>query len=297
MNVLVTGSNGLVGSWIVRELKKNHTVIGVGTKEKSASDANWYIRWDIGHEDIPASLLSVKIDTVVHAASNKSVKDDDLELSYANLVGTQRVINLCRLHKCKMAILFSSIAIIGNPGNGTIYETNIVNPLTMYHATKAAQELMFSQLEKAGIRTVSLRVPSPIAPIMHNRTIFTTFIEKAIRNEDIIINGKGTRRQNYIDVRDIAQAVEKILSNQEAQGIYNIGSKNTVSNTELAKKCIEIAGSKSGIIYSGKPDPADDQVWSIDISRLQRDTGFEQNFSIEQTISEYIKEYGMNVDK
>lgn len=294
MNVLVTGSNGLVGSWIVKELKKNHTVIGSGTKEKSTSDVDWYIRWDIGHEDIPASLLRLKIDAVVHAASNKSVNDDDLELSFANLVGTHRVINLCRIQKCKVAILFSGISFIENPHNGKICETGIVNPRTMYLATKAAQELMFQQLERDGIRVVTLRIPSPVAPIMKGRTIFTIFTERAINDEDIVINGRGTRRQNYIDVRDIAQAVERIFCSANAKGVYNMASEVTVSNLELAKKCIEIAGSKSKIIYSGKSDPTDNQIWDIEISKLKEDTGFKQEYKIEQTICEYIEIYRKN---
>lgn len=294
MNVLVTGSNGFVGSWIVKELKKNHTIIGIGTKEESTSDVDWYFRWNIGHEDIPASLLSLKIDAVVHAASNLSLKDDDLELSFANLVGTHRVINLCRVQKCKVAILFSSIPIIGNPGNVRIIETNFVNPPTMYHATKAAQEFMFQQLEKDGIRVATLRIPSPVAPIMKGRTIFTIFTERAINNENIVINGRGTRRQNYIDARDIAQAVERIFCSANAKGVYNIASEVTVSNLELAKKCIEIAGSKSKIVYSGKSDPSDNQIWDIEISRLKEDTGFKQEYKIEQTIYEYIEIYRKN---
>lgn len=57
-----------------------------------------------------------------------------------------------------------------------------------------------------------------------------------MRGEDIVINVKGTRRQNYIDVRDIAQAIEKLLITPNAVGVYNIGSDVTIFNIELAKK-------------------------------------------------------------
>lgn len=100
----------------------------------------------------------------------------------------------------------------------------VYDPHTMYHATKAAQELMFRQLYKDGIRTVILRIPSPISPCMSNRTIFTIFADKVMKDEPIVINGKGTRRQNYIDTRDIAQACEKILLSSCANGIYHIGA-------------------------------------------------------------------------
>lgn len=292
MRVLVTGSNGFVGSWIVKELKSKHYIIGCGTKEKAISDVDDYVRWDIGHEDIPANLLEMKIDAVVHAASSKSIDDTDLELSYANLLGTQRVTNLCRMPDTKIAILVSSIPIvkIGMFEGEKIRESNPLYPPTMYHATKAAQELMWLQMEKAGVRQVSLRVPSPIAPVMGTKTIFTIFAEKALRGENIVINGKGSRRQNYIDVRDVTQAIDRLLDAPDASGVYNIGSEVTVSNVELAEKCIALSNSRSQIVFSENDDPADGQVWEIDTSRLKADTGFRQQYTIEQTISEYIKE-------
>lgn len=290
MNILITGTNGFIGGWIVDGLKDNHNIIGCGTKEKSSSSVNHYVKWIIGHEEIPKELLNAEIDVVIHAASVIDEDDDNLELSYANLLGTHQIIKLCRKIECKIAILISSIPIVGNPGNEIIRETSIPNPPTMYHATKAAQELMFYQLKNRNIRNVILRIPSPIAPIMHKKTIFTTFMEKALRNEDIIINGKGTRRQNYIDVRDMAQVIEKILIASEAQGIYNLASNVTVSNAELADKCVRISESNSKILYSGEHSPDDNQIWNIDISKLKRDIGFEQKFTIEQTISDYIKE-------
>ena len=290
MNILITGTNGFIGSWIVNRLQDNHNIIGCGTKEKSSSSVKHYVKWIIGHEEIPKELLNVGIDVVIHAASVIDEDDDNIELSYANLLGTHQIIKLCKKIECKMAILISSIPIVGNPGNEIIRETSIPNPPTMYHATKAAQELMFYQLKKRNIRNVILRIPSPIAPIMQKKTIFTTFMEKAMRNENIIINGKGSRRQNYIDVRDIAQVVERILIASEAQGIYNIASNVTVSNAELADKCVRISESNSKILYSGEHCSDDNQVWNIDISKLKREIGFVQEFTIEQTISDYIKE-------
>lgn len=289
MNILVTGSNGFIGSWIVKELRMAHTVIGCGRKEEPSSEVDDYVKWNIGYENVPAKLLAMEIGAVVHIAASKSTDDDDLELSFINLVGTHQIINFCKAKKCNTAILISSIPIVGKPDKDMIREENPFHPPTMYHATKAAQELMFSQLSKSGIRDISLRIPSPIAPVMQGKTIFTIFADRAFRNEDIVVNGRGSRKQNYIDVRDIAWTIKKMLISPEVQGVYNIGSQNPISNTELAQMCIKIAGSKSKILYSGENDPADGQVWKIDVSKLQRDTGFKQRFSIEQTIREYIE--------
>ncbi len=127
-----------------------------------------YFRWNIGHGNPPNEIREEKIEAVIHAASNKSIDDDELELSYTNLVGTQRIISLCREHRCKTAILISGIPVLGVKRQGFLKEDDSYDPHTMYHATKAAQELMFRQLYKDGIRTVILRIPSPISPCMSN---------------------------------------------------------------------------------------------------------------------------------
>lgn len=288
MNILITGSNGFIGSSVVDRLKKNNNIIGCGTQSLPKSNVNDYVKWNLGHEDIPQTLLDKGIEAIIHIAANKSTDDAELELSYANVVGTHRILNLCK-KKCKRIILISSIPIVQLSEHRPIREDALYAPPTMYHATKAAQELMFQQLRKYAIRSTILRIPSPIAPIMRERTIFSIFGDQALMNMPIIIHGRGTRRQNYIDTRDIAIVCEKILASDQAEGIYNIGSCKTISNVELAKKWIRITGSKSAIKYSGIPDLADGQDWMIDISRIKNELGYNQEYSIEQTMKEYME--------
>lgn len=292
MNIFVTGSNGFIGKTVVDKLKKTNYIIGCGTREQPNSDVDYYIKWNIGFEDVPKELIDKKIEAIIHIAANKSTDDFDLELSCTNIIGSHRIINLCKEKGCKKVVLLSGLPIIRNFANEIILEDNPYDPPTMYHATKAAQELMFNQLKKQGVRLVTLRIPSPIAPTMKDRTIFTIFGERALNNEPITINGKGTRRQNYIDTRDIASVCEKLLLSEKAEGVYNIGAEKTVSNIELAQKWIDITNSNSEIVFSGNSDPADNQDWMADISRLQRDIGYKQEYAIERTMAEYMKEKG-----
>lgn len=290
MNVFITGSNGFIGRAVVDVLKHNHHLIGCGTKSQAQSDVDCYVQWDIGHENTPDELSEMNIDAIIHIASNKSTDDSDLELSYANLVGSHKIINLCKERGCKKAILFSSLPIIHRPMGRPIREDEPYDPPSVYHATKVAQELMFNLLSNQGVQTIILRIPSPIAPKMNERTIFTIFGDAALNNAPIYVNGKGTRRQNYIDIRDIAQACDKLLASSTAEGIYNIGSEKTVSNMELAEKWIQIADSKSVVRFSGKSDLSDDQDWTMDLSRLKKDICYKQEYTIERTMAEYIME-------
>lgn len=285
MRVLVTGSNGFIGSCICKRLHEDHYVIGCGTTNCSKTeDVDAYFQWKIGMEPIPETLNDIHIDAIVHAAASKNLDDESQVLMYTNCMGSHQIFVLAKDKCVKRVVYLSSIPIIGKPVDRKITENIVIAPLTMYHATKASGEYILNQLEKYNISEVNLRIPSPIGPGLKVRNIVNIFLANAMEGKDIVINGAGTREQNYIDVRDIAEAIYKILAKDKISGTYNIGSQRTVSNIELAKLCIEITGHKSNIVFSGNQDSTDNQVWDIDIAKLERDTDFVPKYDIRQTL-------------
>lgn len=110
-----------------------------------------------------------------------------------------------------------------------------MKPPTVYHVTKHTQELLADYASYTfGLRTVSLRICSPVGCGVNPKTIFPVFVNKALSGEDITIYGQGTRKQTYIHVKDIAQAIYRCIVSQ-AQGVYNLASYNLISNLDLAK--------------------------------------------------------------
>ncbi|MCI9533574.1 MAG: NAD(P)-dependent oxidoreductase [Lachnospiraceae bacterium] len=286
MNVLITGSNGFVGGWIARELRKNHYVIGSGTKEKSLIQVNRYIPWDISMEKAPDQFMDLKIDVIIHAAASLNKRDDSESLIRTNCLGTHRIYTLAIQKQVKKVIYLSSIPIIGIPNIVPIKENSNINPYTMYHATKAAGEYILNQLERIGIDIIHLRIPSPIGPGMPVKTVVPIFLNQALKDDNITLLGKGTRCQDYIDVRDIAFAIEKIMKKEIPCGIYNLASGKTVSNYELAKMCIAVLRSNSKIVFSKNTDPADSFIWDIDISKLRCAIGTFIQYSIEDSLKD-----------
>ena len=121
------------------------------------------------------------------------------------------------------------------------------------------------------------------------KTIFPVFVNKPLKNENLVLSGAGTRKQTYIHVDDISQAIEKALISN-AQGVYNLGSHNLLSNYELAKICVETLKSDSQILFSGTEDSMDDYVWDVSLEKIQQDTGYVPKVSIESAIHE-LAEY------
>lgn len=288
MKILVTGSNGFIGGYITEYLLgKGYDIIGLGTKNESSTPILKYIKIDISDRKKLLELAKEElkdIDVVVHAAASLSKNDFDERLIQSNMIGLYNMIELATLTACKKFIYISSCPVIGIPKDIPINEKHDLLPNTMYHITKLSGEYMVNLLEKYNIKPVSLRIPSPIGKNMPANTILSVFIKKAMEDEDLIIYGKGSRKQNYVDVRDIVQAVYLCIQKDKAGRCYNIASKAAISNGELAKYCIDVINSKSSIKFNGLEDPLEGQDWTIDITKAKEELGYEPRYTISDSI-------------
>ncbi|MCR5688210.1 MAG: NAD(P)-dependent oxidoreductase [Lachnospiraceae bacterium] len=282
MNILVTGASGFIGSAIASKLKSEHEVIAA-SRSGTAADGTRGLKWDIT-EEIPAELDGTEIDVIVHAAASLSMDDMSPEAVMTNCVGTYNVFNLAVSKKVKRIVYISSLPVIGKP-NGVITADTPPAPLSIYHASKAAGEMIVKQAERYGIGYVTLRVPSPVGVGMPEKTILSVMIKRALANEPLVIYGKGTRRQNYIDVRDIACAVSgAAVAEHIENGIYNLASDRTYSNNEVAELCRRVTGSTSVIEHADKNDPYDDWDYTADTKKLENAIGPYLLHDLEDTV-------------
>lgn len=289
--ILVTGSNGYVGRNIVDILAQKNFIIGTGRQKDAQGNCEKYIKWDLNYDEIPESLRSEKIDCIVHAAASLDKNELSEELIYTNCLGTFKIVKLAKECGVKFLIYISGLPVVGNFHDVPIVENVPVVPTSMYHATKAAGELIISQAMNFGIKVTSLRVPSPIGPGMPKNTIVPVFIQRALRGEIIVLQGRGTRKQNYIDVRDLGEAIDRIVEEEGINGIFNVGAMNIISNKELASLCIDCLKSNSSVAFSGKVDCLDDIDWTTDDSKLRTAIGEYQTYTMTQSIRDIARDF------
>ncbi|MBQ7945245.1 MAG: NAD(P)-dependent oxidoreductase [Bacteroidales bacterium] len=292
MNVLLTGSNGFIGNHVAKYLKGHgHYVIGLGRKEMALDPfaINEYIQCNIASEkvkDIP-TLISAKIDAVIHLAADMRKEPHLTDVITANCVGTQRLLELCEKQNIHVFLQLSSLPVIGKPLYHPITEEHPIHPYTVYHITKRTEELLANYAaEYHGIRTASFRISAPIGIGVNMNTIFPTFIRKALKDEDLLLFGKGSRKQNYLYVNDISRCLELALTNDYVKGVYNLTSDLLVSNLDLAKTIVKVLNSKSKIILTGE-DPTDEYIWDASLEKLKSDSGFVPEGNIVDIINEY----------
>jgi nucleoside-diphosphate-sugar epimerase len=222
-------------------------------------------------------------DAVVHCGA--SLEKDQLSQSMllSNALGTQSVLRLASLWKCSTLVYMSSIPVIGIPRILPIDEDHPTRPGTGYHAAKLFGEHLVTLASSPSLRTLSFRLSAPVGPQMPRNRIMFSFVSQALRNETILIAGQGTRTQNYVDVRDIARAVELGLKTP-AQGVFNVAGDCSISNLDLAKLCVRLTGSHSTIKFAGKADPEGELRWEISTARARKELGYKSAYSLEDSI-------------
>ena len=292
MNVLVTGSNGFIGHGVASYLKnKGHHIIGLGRSEFPHSDkaVDRYVRCDLASDavrDLPR-MIQVGVDAVIHLAADMRKEPHCVEVISANCCGTQRLLEMCEENGIRVFLQLSSLPVIGHPVQHPITEDHPINPYTVYHITKRTEELLADYAcQYHGMRTASFRISAPVGPRVNPQTIFPTFVRKAMYNETINLLGKGTRRQNYLYVLDIARCLELSLTADKVHGVYNLTSDLLLSNLELAEMCVSVLGSNSKLEFAGE-DPADTYIWDASIDRIRNDSGYDPKTRMEDVILEY----------
>jgi nucleoside-diphosphate-sugar epimerase len=282
MKILITGGGGHVGGAIRRHLDS----LGWETADVSRSGT---IRADMSSPDFAECVAATvkQCDAIVHCAASLAKGLTDLSISQVNCIGTQQVIRVATLTGALRLVYISGVPVVGRPQHLPVDEEHPTAPLTAYHASKLFGEHLVRIAHGPALKTASLRITSPVGPATPPGRIFSEFIRRARCGEPLILAGQGGRRQNYVDVRDVAQAVVQCLQS-EASGVFNVAGAAAVSNLDLARLCIKALESPSPVGFSGTSDPEENIVWDVSIEKARRSFGYQPVHSLEDSIQTFV---------
>lgn len=255
MTIVLTGSTGLIGKKILTKLKEKNNIITIGRH-----DCDYIL--DIANEDNMKELESKikECDVIVHCAAKISFDNEDATLIETNIQGVLNICKFAKNMKVKQVIYLSSVPIVGNHYQTTIFGNEKDYPKSLYHISKLAGE-MICDLYGKFFSTCILRIAAPIDPVMSENRMFSIFMKKAISGETIKINGKGTRIQTYTSTHDIANIVELCI-NSGLKGKYLMPGE-IFSNIDLAKVCKSICCSDCKIVVDEHELPEDNEKWIV----------------------------------
>ncbi len=275
----MTGATGHIGAAVAQRLTEaGHEAVGLSRSGAAALTA-----------DISSAADMARVgrerpcEAVVHAAAAIDADPHSPEVSMTNCLGTQRVVELAEHWGSARLVFLSSLPVVGVPRELPVTEDHPVAPPTAYHASKLFGERVVALAARRGTAAVSLRVTSPVGPGTPPGRIFSEFVRRALAGEPLEVAGEGTRAQDYVDVRDVAEATLLALDGP-GEGVFNVARGEAVTNADLARRCVAALGSGSEVRLGGRPDPEDGVRWEVSIARAARDLGYAPARSLEDSI-------------
>lgn len=284
--MLVTGASGFVGGAVAGHLAgAGHEVVGLSRRPGSVPGLYGLLDANIGDTDVAARIARKlkPCDAIVHAAAALGFADDDSRLVLVNALGTQQMLVLAAHWSISRFVFLSSLPVIGTPAVLPVTEQHPTAPASAYHASKLYGEHLVAVATAEGRCGVSLRLTSPVGAGMPSGRILSVFVRRALAGEPLEVAGGGTRRQDYVDVRDVCSAVTSCLATQ-ITGVVNVAAGRSVSNRELAERCVAELASQAEIRIGGGCEPEDDLRWEVSIDRALVALGWAPAHSLEASI-------------
>lgn len=249
------------------------------------------------------SLLN-GIDFCFHLAAGVGVKyimDNVSKALLTNIEGTHKIIESCK--KNNVPILITSTSEVYGVSNDPVWteETkSLIGPPTKlrwsYAASKLIDEfLALSEYNDGNLKPIIVRLFNIIGTnqLSEFGMVVPKFIEAALRNEPIVIHGKGEQTRSFTWVEDVVNYF-CLLAEKELYGeIFNIGQTEEISIKNLADMIIKSTNSQSEIIYTPHNEVYGDKFEdpmrrTPSIEKIVKATGYKPNMSIPEMITEII---------
>ena len=168
-----------------------------------------------------------------------------------------------------------------------------------YAASKALDEyLALAYHREHGLPAVIVRFFNTVGPrqVGEYGMVLPRFVQAAIDGRDLEVHGNGMQSRCFCDVRDVVQALPRLLRDPACCGrVFNLGRDESITIRALAERVVQTLGSGSGIrmvpyevAFSAGFD--DLQVRQPDLTRIREAIGFAPSISLEQTILDLATE-------
>lgn len=329
MTILVTGCAGFIGMHTALKLLAQHeNVIGidnlndyyeVSLKEarlqKLLGNPNFqFHKMDVSDRPAMANLFAeAKPTTVIHLAAQAGVRYSIINpQAYidANLQGFLNVLEGCRAHPVEHLVYASSSSVYGSNTNLPFHEShNVDHPISLYAATKKANELMahtYSHLY--GIPTTGLRFFTVYGPWGRPDMAFFKFTRAMLADEPIDIYNHGQMVRDFTYIDDIVEGVIRVAGKPPAPNpefdtmnpnpamsngpyrIFNIGNNCPIQLMDYITALEEALGvqAKKNFLPMQQGDVS---ATTADVDALHKWTGFKPCTAMPTGIERFVAWY------
>ena len=308
-SILVTGSNGLIGTYIVMALylankKHNLNIRVIGVSKNDPNDTLSEIREDKNITFYQKNLVDdsefdEKFDYIIHAATYaQPVKflENKLETIKLNTVVTEKLLDMCKKNDSSF-LFISSSEIYGqaekiptpesyNGNCSPIYER------APYTESKRLGETICSVFKESGVDVKIARCSSVYGPgiSVYDKRVLGNFLNKAMIKGSIDLLDGGRQERAWLYVGDCVIMLLSILLHGESF-VYNVGGEELTSIKDLAKTVCELTNSEyslprdtSETFMAGAPDRV-----KLDISKIKNEFKLDNLVEIKEGVKRTIE--------
>lgn len=299
--VLVTGAAGFIGTRTVDAFRSAGShVVGVSYRGDAAVGLEAMDVQDARQVEEVVACVRPSVVVNLAAVANPGEAQANPQRAYdINVLGQLRLIQAMLRHTPGARLMaMSSAEIYGRIETGELVSEDApLRPASVYATTKAAADLQALQYHLSdGLDVVRLRLfgsvgPGRSAEYFPGRQVHYLAAVLDGRAEPVVPTFSLAGARDYVDVRDVAEAIVAAANRGRAGAVYNVATGRAWPLRQIVERLIQIGGVAADINEERKLPPGrQGAVVAGDGTRLREDTGWQPRITMEDSLHDALIE-------
>ena len=312
MKVVVTGGCGFIGSNFIRYFIKKYPHYEILNIDKLTYAGNLenlkglekkknysFVKTDICNAlAMKKTFKKFHPDAVINFAAETHVDRSITSASpfiKTNFLGVGVLLNLCLEFKIKKFLQISTDEVYGSILRGSFKESSRLDPSSPYAASKAAADgLVMAYYKTHNLPVLITRSSNNYGPYQFPEKLIPLIITNALNNKKIPVYGDGKNVRDWLYTEDNCEAIDMVLHKGRIGEIYNIGSRNELTNIYVIKEILKYVNKKESLITYVKDRPGHDRKYSLSMNKIKKQLGWQPKTSFAKGIKKTIQWYQKN---
>jgi UDP-glucose 4-epimerase len=287
MRVLVTGAAGFLGSHVADAFAEaGHDVL---VYDVAPTTRHPRVTGDL--MDVDALRVAMRgREVVCHLAAIGDVYLAGERPALAAAVNVTGTANVCEaaLAEGLRVVAASTWEVYGEPERQPIEEGDACRPDHPYNITKyAGERLALSYAHLKGLHVVALRLGTAYGTRMRPNSVFSVFIDRALRGEPITVHGDGAQGRQFTHASDVGRAFLAAAERAASGSVYNVVAERIVTIRQLAEL---VVGQLPTTLTFGPPRQGDVPSARVSAERAARELQWAATVRFEDGVAEIIEE-------
>ena len=280
----MAGGAGFIGSNFVRMLRRARPEVEITVLDKLTYAGNLanlaelegqrgyrFVHGDICDVDLVDGLAR-EADAIVDFAAETHVDRsllDPFAFIETDVRGTAVLCEAARKHEHEVFLLVSTDEVYGHVAEGRSREEDALAPRSPYSASKAGGEhIARAYAASFELPLLITRGSNNYGPNQYPEKLVPVLITNAIDDMPLPLYNDGSAVRDFVFVEDHCRAIDLVLHEAPAGGVYNVGTGVETSGLQVAHAVLEIMGKPRSLIEFVADRPGHDYRYALDIDRI-----------------------------